>query len=155
MSKYLEKLSSNDLYLELEAFSEGRSTHAWKCFGSHPAKDESGTEGYLFRVWAPNAPKVTIIGDFNGWNLEATPMTKVEGGIWEAFVPGLNRYDAYQYAIHKADGSGFVGKVDPYGFHAATRPDVSTKIYDLDTGYQWGDRDWMAFRAKTRPTAGL
>ena len=79
MSKYLEKLSSNDLYLELEAFSEGRSTHAWKCFGSHPAKDESGTEGYLFRVWAPNAPKVTIIGDFNGWNLEATPMTKEIG----------------------------------------------------------------------------
>ena len=148
MSKYLENLTEHDLYLELEAFSEGRSTHAWKCFGSHPAKDENGTEGYLFRVWAPNAPKVTIIGDFNGWNLEATPMAKVEGGIWEAFVPGLNRYDAYQYAIHKADGSSFVGKADPYGFHTATRPDVSSKIYDLDTGYQWGDRDWLAFRAK-------
>ena len=75
-------------------------------------------------------------------------MEKVEGGIWEAFVPGLKRYDAYQYAIHKADGSSFVGKADPYGFHAATRPDVSSKIYDLDTGYQWGDRDWFTFRAK-------
>ena len=148
MSKYVENLSEHDLYLELEAFSEGRSTHAWKCFGSHPAKDENGVEGYLFRVWAPNAPKVTIIGDFNGWNLEATPMSRVEGGIWEAFVPGLNRYDAYQYAVHKADGSGFIGKVDPYGFHSATRPDVSSKIYDLDTGYQWGDRDWLTFRAK-------
>ena len=50
MSKYQEKLSSNDLYLELEAFSEGRSTHAWRCFGAHPAKSEDGTEGYLFRV---------------------------------------------------------------------------------------------------------
>ena len=148
MSKYLENLSPNDLYLELEAFSEGRSTHAWRCFGAHPAKDENGVEGYLFRVWAPNAPKITVIGDFNGWNLEATPMTKVEGGIWEAFVPGLARYDAYQYAVHKADGSGFVGKVDPYGFHAATRPDVSSKLYDLNTGYQWGDRDWFAYRAK-------
>ena len=148
MSKYQEKLSSNDLYLELEAFSEGRSTHAWRCFGAHPAKSEDGTEGYLFRVWAPNAPKITVIGDFNGWDLEATPMTKGEGGIWEAFVPGLKRYDAYQYAIHKADGSGFVGKTDPYGFHAATRPDVSSKLYDLDTGYQWGDRDWFTFRAK-------
>ncbi len=147
MSKYQENLSSNDLFLELEAFSEGRSTHAWKCFGAHPAKDESGAEGYLFRVWAPNAPKVTIIGDFNNWDLEATPMARVEGGIWEAFLPGLNRYDAYQYAIHKADGSGFVGKCDPYGFHAATRPDVSTKIYDLDTGFQWGDHDWLAFRS--------
>ena len=148
MSKYLENLSSNDLFLELEAFSEGRSTHAWRCFGAHPAKDENGTEGYLFRVWAPNAPKVTVIGDFNNWALEATPMEKVEGGIWEVFIPGLNRYDAYQYAIHKADGSGFVGKADPYGFHAATRPDVSSKLYDLNTGYQWGDRDWLAYRSK-------
>ena len=97
MSKYLEKLSSHDLFLELEAFTEGRSTHAWRCFGTHPAKDENDVDGYLFRVWAPNAPKVTVIGDFNNWDLEATPMTKVEGGIWEAFVPGLNRYDAYQY----------------------------------------------------------
>lgn len=126
MLKYQGSLSSFDLFLELEAFSEGRSTHAWRCFGAHPAEDEAGREGYLFRVWAPNAPKVTIIGDFNGWDLEATPMTKLEGGIWEAFVPGLRRYDAYQYAIHKEDGS-FVGKADPYGFHAATRPDVSTK----------------------------
>ena len=151
MSKYQEKLSSNDLFLELEAFSEGRSTHAWKCFGAHPVKDENGVEGYLFRVWAPNAPKITVIGDFNGWDLEATPMSRVEGGIWEVFVPGLNRYDAYQYAIHKADGSGFVGKCDPYGFHAATRPDVSSKLYDLDSGYQWGDRDWLSFRSKNPP----
>lgn len=81
-------------------------------------------------------------------------MAQVEGGIWEAFVPGLQRYDAYQYAIHKADGSNFVGKADPYAFHAATRPDVSSKLYDLETGYQWGDQDWLDFRAKNPPTAG-
>ena len=150
MSKYQENLSPSDLFLELEAFSEGRSTHAWKCFGAHPAKAEDGTEGYLFRVWAPNAPKVTLIGDFNGWDLEATPMELVEGGIWEVFVPGLKRYDAYQYAIHKPDGT-FVGKADPYGFHCATRPDVSTKIYDLNTGYQWGDQDWLDYRSKNPP----
>ena len=78
MLKYQGSLSSFDLFLELEAFSEGRSTHAWRCFGAHPAEDEAGREGYLFRVWAPNAPKVTIIGDFNGWDLEATPMTKLD-----------------------------------------------------------------------------
>ena len=77
-------------------------------------------------------------------------MDKLEGGIWEAFVPGLKRYDAYQYAIHKEDGT-YVGKADPYGFHCATRPDVSTKIYDLDTGYQWGDQDWLDYRAKNPP----
>ena len=147
LSKYQENLSANDLFLELEAFSEGRSTRAWRCFGAHPAKAEDGTEGYLFRVWAPNAPRITIIGDFNGWDLEATPMEKVEGGIWEAFVPGLQRYDAYQYAIHHEDGT-YVGKADPFGFHSATRPDVSTKIYDLNTGYQWGDKSWMEYRAQ-------
>ena len=150
LSKFQENLSSHDLFFELEAFSEGRSTHAWRCFGAHPAKDENGTEGYLFRVWAPNAPLVSIIGDFNNWDANATPMNKLEGGIWEAFVPGLERYAAYQYAVHKADGS-FVGKADPYAFHAATRPNVSSKIYDLDTGYQWGDQSWMEYRSKQVP----
>ena len=150
LSNYHETLSSNDLFLELEAFSEGRSTHAWRCFGSHPATAEDGTEGYLFRVWAPNAPRITLIGDFNGWDLEATPMTRVEGGIWEVFVPGLKRYDSYQYAVHSRDGK-YVGKADPFAFHAETRPNVSSKVYDLDTGYQWGDGDWMAWRAQHRP----
>ncbi len=150
MSKYTEKLSSYDLFLELEAFSEGRSTHAWRCFGAHPAKSEDGTEGYLFRLWAPNAPKVSVIGEFNGWDLEANPMVKQEGGIWEAFLPGLQRYDSYQYAVFKADGT-YVGKVDPYAFHSATRPIVASKIYDLDTGYQWGDQSWLDYRAKSSP----
>ena len=151
MSKYLEKLSATDLYYEMEAFSEGRSTHAWKCFGSHPAKAEDGTQGYLFRVWAPNAPRISLIGEFNGWNLDAAPMTKLEGGIWEAFVPGVKKYDAYQYAIFDQEGQ-YVGKADPYAFHAATRPDVSSKVYDLDeTNYQWGDQDWLDFRAKNPP----
>lgn len=150
LSKYEEKYSAQDVFFELEAFTEGRSTHAWHCFGAHPAKRDDGAEGYLFRVWAPNAPNVTLIGDFNGWDLQATPMEKLEGGIWEVFVPGLKRYDSYQYAIHKEDG-GFVGKADPFAFHADTRPNVSSKIYDLDTGYQWGDQSWMEYRAKQVP----
>ncbi len=150
MSKYQEALPSYDLFLELEAFSEGRSTHAWRCFGAHPAKSEDGAEGYLFRLWAPNAHKVSVIGDFNGWDLEAAPMEKQEGGIWEAFIPGLQRYDSYQYAVFKEDGS-YVGKVDPYAFHSATRPVVASKLYDLDTGYVWGDKSWLDYRAKQSP----
>ena len=149
MEKKYDNLSTYDLFLELEAFSEGRSTHAWRCFGAHPATAEDGTAGYLFRVWAPNAPLVSVIGDFNNWDLQATPMTKIEGGIWEVFVPGIQRYDAYQYAIHTEDGK-FVGKADPYAFHAATRPDVSSKVYDL-AGYQWGDSAWLEYRAKNLP----
>ena len=151
MSNYHEKLSPTDLYYEMEAFSEGRSTHAWKCFGAHPAQDQNGTEGYLFRVWAPNAPRISLIGDFNGWNLDAAPMTKQEGGIWEVFVPGVKRYDAYQYAIFDREG-GYVGKADPYAFHAATRPNVSSKVYDLEEqNYQWGDKDWLDYRSKNAP----
>ena len=149
-----ENYSSYDRFLELEAFSEGRATHAWHFFGSHPAVQD-GKEGYVFRVWAPRAPLVSIIGDFNGWDIYATPMTRIEGGIWEGFVPGLKRYDAYQYAVHTPERTelienGYVGKADPYGFHAATRPDVSTKIYDLE-GYEWGDAAWMKYRSENLP----
>lgn len=150
MSNYQEVLSSRDLRAELKAFSEGRSTHAWRCFGSHPAKANDGTEGYLFRVWAPKAAKVTILGDFNNWVAQATPMTKKRKGIWEAFVPGLQRYDNYQYAVHTKDGR-FCPKADPYSFHAATRPDTASKIYDLAGGHQWGDKSWLAYRAKQNP----
>ncbi len=151
MSKYQEKIPEYDRYLELEAFSEGRSTHAWRCFGSHPVVQEDGTEGWLFRVWAPNAPLVSVIGDFNGWDPQANPMEKLDNGIWEVFIPGLQRYDAYQYAVHDREG-GFVGKADPFAFHAATRPLVSSKLYDLaEENYQWGDQAWLEYRDKNAP----
>lgn len=141
----------DDRYFELNSFTEGRSCHAWHYFGSHPSQQD-GVDGYIFRVWAPRAPLVSVIGDFNGWDIHATPMERLEGGIWEKFIPGLKRYDCYQYAVHNPNrDSGleaeFVGKADPYGFHTATRPDVSTKIYDLE-GYQWGDQAWLEHRTK-------
>ena len=148
MPNYSETLSPERLYCEMQAFSEGRSTGAWRCFGSHPARREDGTAGWMFRVWAPNAPRVSLIGDFNGWDPEACPMDRIEGGIWETFVPGLHRYDAYQYAVFRRDG-GYVGKADPFAFHADTRPNVSSKLYDLEEpGYPWGDSDWLRFRAE-------
>ena len=98
MLKYQGSLSSFDLFLELEAFSEGRSTHAWRCFGAHPAEDEAGREGYLFRVWAPNAPKVTIIGDFNGWALD-TQMATEDGKAYSCEIPALDG----QFKIVDAD----------------------------------------------------
>ena len=146
MEKNDSTLSSYDLFLELEAFSEGRSCHAWRCFGSHPVRQD-GVDGYLFRVWAPNAKKLCVFGSFNDWNPESHPLKRLEGGIWEGFIPGLQRYDSYQYAVYHEDG-GYTGKVDPYSFHCETRPNVSSKIYDL-AGYEWGDAGWLDYRAKT------
>ena len=75
MSKIRENLSADDLFQELESFSAGRSARAWRCFGAHPAQDESGTQGCLFRTWAPCARSVAVVGDFNGWDQTAAPMT--------------------------------------------------------------------------------
>ena len=144
-----ETLSPQDLYLELEAFSEGRSLRTWQCMGAHPARDQSGTDGWLFRVWAPNAPLVSLLGDFNGWDIHKTPMERLEGGIWQIFVPGLHQYDRYQFAVHDGNG-GYVGKADPYAFHADTRPEVSSKLYDL-SHYTWGDKSWLNWRKKYTP----
>ena len=117
LGKFHGKLSDYDLFLELEAFSEGRSCHAWRCFGSH-ADEVDGQKGYTFRVWAPNAKQVCVFGDFNGWDENASPLKKEEGGIWVGFIPGLKRYDTYKYAIHAPDGK-VVAKADPYAFQHA------------------------------------
>ena len=111
MVKYDTKLSDYDLFLELEAFSEGRSCHAWRCFGAHPGTKD-GQVGYVFRVWAPNAKQVSVFGDFNGWDETGIPLEKLEGGIWEGFVPGLKRYDTYKYAVTGPDGK-VTAKADP------------------------------------------
>ena len=145
---YHGKLSDYDLFLELEAFSEGRSCHAWRCFGSH-ADEVDGQSGYTFRVWAPNAKQVCVFGDFNGWDENAAPLEKQEGGIWTGFIPGLKRYDTYKYAIHAPDGK-VVAKADPYAFHAETRPGNASKIYELED-YPWGDKSWLEYRSKNPP----
>ncbi len=117
----------------------------WHRLGAHPATMD-GQEGYGFRVWAPNAEQVCLMGDFNGWADSALPMDPAPGGMWELFVPGLRRYDTYKYAIHTKDGR-VLAKADPYAFHAETRPGTASKCYDL-SGYEWGDGPWMDWRAK-------
>jgi len=127
----------------LDAFTHGQAVRAQEFMGSHPDTD-GGQAGYRFRVWAPHAAQVSIIGDFNGWNDMADPMLNIGWGVWEGFVPGLKRYDAYKYAIRTQDGRT-LAKADPYAFHAETRPGTASKIYDLD-GYEWGDSSWMKYR---------
>ncbi len=148
MAKLKEKITSYDLYLGMEAFTEGRATRAWRYFGAHP-HDQDGRSGFFFRVWAPNAQQICVFGPFNGWDPRSHPLTRVEGGIWEGFLPDLISGDAYQYAVWSS-GDHYVGKADPYAFCAQLRPDTASVLFDL-SGYQWGDKAWLKYRAKHPP----
>ncbi len=130
--------------IPLHLFHEGSITKAYEFFGSHFI-ERDGRKGVVFRVWAPKARSVAVVGDFNHWDRTASYMNKIsDGGIWELFVPGLKVYDAYKYSIES--GMGLIRlKADPYGFHMETRPNTATKIYDL-AGYQWGDKKWQEER---------
>ena len=129
----------------LAQFSAGDSVRAQEFMGAHPAVRD-GQEGWVFRVWAPHAKQVAVMGDFNGWSEDANPMEPLDGGVWEVFIPGLQQYDTYKYAVHTPSGR-VLAKADPYAFHAETRPGNASKLYDL-SGYQWGDQSWMDYRAK-------
>ena len=136
-------MSFTDENSALKDFSNGQSVRAQEFMGSHPVVRD-GVAGWTFRVWAPHAKAVCIMGDFNGWNENGNPMEELADGVWEGFVPGLQQYDNYKYAVHTADGR-VLAKADPYAFHAETRPGNASKLYDL-SGYQWGDQSWMDYR---------
>ena len=133
---------SNDT-APLAQFLAGQAVRAQEFLGSHPTV-RGGQSGWLFRVWAPHAQAVAVMGDFNGWDDGANPMAALEGGVWELFLPGLQQYDNYKYAVHTRSGK-VLAKADPYAFHAETRPGTASKLYDL-SGYQWGDGSWLDYR---------
>ena len=148
MAKSKKKITSYDLYLGMEAFTEGRATRAWRYFGAHP-HEQNGQSGFFFRVWAPNAHRVCVFGPFNDWDPHSHPLNRVEGGIWEGFLPERVPGDAYQYAIWSS-ADHYVGKADPYAFRAQLRPNTASVLCDL-SGYQWGDKAWLSYRAKYPP----
>ena len=124
-------------------FHEGTAISAYEYMGAH-AVTHDGVSGYMFRVWAPRAQAVSVVGDFNSWNADAHPMAKITDGIWERFVPGGRTYDAYKFAVTGADGVLRL-KADPYAFHAETRPGTASKLYSID-GYHWADNAWRESR---------
>ena len=131
-----------------ELFYSGRNCRAFDYMGAHPFVQD-GEQGYLFRVYAPEAEKVSVMGEFNDWNRDADYMTRDEQGIWEKFIPNIPEYAAYKYSVWAKSGDVF-DKSDPYGFHFETRPGNATKAYDLD-GYEWGDASWLDWRKKHLP----
>ncbi len=122
-------------------FHQGTNYKAYEYLGSHFAT-RKGKKGVIFRVWAPAAKAVSVVGDFNEWNENATLMTN-DGGVFEAFVEGLKVYDNYKYCV-TSDG-GKVLKADPYAFHCETTPATASKIYDPD-GYCWKDEEYFKKR---------
>jgi len=129
-------LTEDDLYL----WNEGTHHRLYDKLGAHPTD-----EGTHFAVWAPNADRVSVIGDWNGWDPETNKLTaRGVSGIWEGFVPDARETHAYKFRIFKGDFE--VDKADPFGFHHETPPQTASKVWSLD--YQWGDSDWMESRGE-------
>ena len=129
-------------------FHNGSSTHAFEHMGCHP-EVRDGVEGFVFRVWAPNAQRVSVVGDFNFWNGEDLPMTRVSQDIWEAWSPNAKVGQAYKYLVTSPWGNT-VHKADPYGFQAQLAPETSSIIW-LQNNYQWQDEAWFEKTAQTDP----
>ncbi len=120
-------------------FAKGENYRSYEYFGAHNIDEDQ----YIFRVWAPHAQSVSVIGDFNMWNTDASPMKERSNGIWEATVSGVNIYDCYKFHIKTADGR-YIDKADPFAFHAETRPGTASKIYNINN-YKWNDSGWIEY----------
>ena len=126
-------------------FNAGTSTDAYQFLGCH-RQTVDGQEGYVFRVWAPHAKSVRVLGRFNDWDKASPAMERIAPAIWERFIPGVQTYDEYKFYIERPDGT-FVFRADPYATHSATRPDNASKVFDLD-GFAWTDAAYRRARAR-------
>lgn len=125
--------------LDLWTFNEGSHTRLYEVMGAHLDAD-----GAVFRVWAPNAGQVSVVGDFNGWRPEADVMTPGDSGVWEAHVDGVRAGHHYKFRIWPRAGSHAFEKADPHAFAAEVAPRTASVVTDL--GYEWHDAEWMATR---------
>ena len=133
-------ISQDDQYL----FAQGTHYDIYEKLGAHPSC-EDGEEGMFFAVWAPNAKQVYVIGEFNGWNESATPMTRLgPGGIHSVFVPGVGTGVLYKYLIITQAGEKLY-KADPFANSAELRPGTASRTVDLSK-FRWTDATWMKER---------
>lgn len=134
-------LTDGDLYL----FNEGSHLRLYDKLGAHPDTVD-GLHGTHFSVWAPNAARVTLIGPFNNWDREATPLQpRGSSGIWERFIPGIGKGEIYKFHVASRFGGYAVDKSDPFALFAEVAPKTASVVWDLE--YDWKDQDWMARRA--------
>jgi 1,4-alpha-glucan branching enzyme len=136
-----------DLYL----LGEGQHLEAYRVLGAHP-REIAGIAGTSFAVWAPNAQRVSVVGDFNDWDGRFHMMRRLGGsGIWEIFIPGVEEGDHYKFEIRGPFGDVFL-KTDPYGFFAQHDLRTACMVTDLER-YGWSDGEWMVKRAAHDPYA--
>ena len=140
-----QKTTANDFPLYL--FHQGKNFEAHKFFGAHPFRRGRG-QFYRFRVWAPHAKSVSVIGSFNQWDRTCHPMYKISDTVWEAELPRLKQFDSYKYSIETEDGR-ILDKADPYATHYERRPGTASKLFE--SSYVWEDRDWQLEKKKHVP----
>lgn len=129
----------------LDDFLSGNSATAYTYMGAHRAH-MFGRDGVVFRVWAPQAKSVSVVGDFNHWDKEANYMGKIsDAGVWECFISDeIDNDSIYKYCVETQWGDRYL-KADPYAFYSELRPDNASKFYDI-SGYPWQDEKWLKNR---------
>jgi 1,4-alpha-glucan branching enzyme len=133
-------LDSTDAYL----FNEGRHFRLYEKLGAHPMT-VGGVSGVFFGVWAPNAERVAVVGDFNGWNGTRHPLsTHGESGVWEGFLPGVTAGMRYKYRLLSRLGGGEFDKADPIAFANEEPPKTASVVWE--PCHEWLDADWMRSR---------
>ena len=129
--------------IDISLFNEGKHYSIYEKMGAHPMTVD-GVEGVLFAVWAPNADRVSVVGNFNNWDGRRHPMRKLDySGIYELFIPGKLVGEIYKYEIKAKSGQVFM-KSDPYAFSSEVRPANASRIVDIS--YKWKDAAWMEKR---------
>jgi 1,4-alpha-glucan branching enzyme len=129
--------------LDLHLFAEGSHLDLFEKLGAHPLR-AAGVDGVYFAIWAPNAARVSVIGEFNGWDRSRDGLApRARSGIWEGFVAGAKLGQRYKYHVVPRAGPAF-DKADPLAFQAEAPPDTASRVCALD--YDWGDAAWMAGR---------
>jgi 1,4-alpha-glucan branching enzyme len=125
-------------------FGEGQHWQIYEKFGAH-LRTIGDAAGVYFAVWAPNAQRVSVVGDFNGWDGRVNPMRKLVGsGVWELFLPGVREGAHYKFEIRTQTGALLL-KSDPFAFFNQHGLSTSSLIYNLER-YQWSDAEWMEAR---------
>ena len=142
---FLPQLGEVDRYL----FNSGNHYRLYNKLGAH-RKIINTIEGTLFRVWAPAARRVSVIGDFNSWDGRIHQMRSIENsGIWEIFIPGVNENELYKFEI-RTQYKDLLIKSDPFQFFGELRPRTASKVFSLDH-YSWNDSTWLEKRKRAKP----